>query len=258
MKRKEGAFWIVQALILVGVLALVALPSLNPATSVFSTTKSIVSSSSNSGGGVQSAGASCITVVPYDSLQSQFEGCSYSFSVLFNGDYYTQHFPNGSQEANLGWTLLIEASQGGIPSENVTFGWDPAGPSLPAGERLPGPASSSLFNGGLAIEWRLYNSTDPRLYAWIVTPSVSQPQQSTTVSSSSCPASPWPSNTPISFQPTVEEIEQNPAFMALTNGLCYSYQLSGNATYQSQSFTTFVFNRTTGQSSILAARIRRI
>jgi hypothetical protein len=34
MKRKEGAFWAVQALILVGVLALVALPSTNPSTSV--------------------------------------------------------------------------------------------------------------------------------------------------------------------------------------------------------------------------------
>jgi hypothetical protein len=34
MKRKEGAFWAVQAMIVVGVLALVALPSTNPSTSV--------------------------------------------------------------------------------------------------------------------------------------------------------------------------------------------------------------------------------
>src|SRR5579863_4841168 len=34
MKREEGAFWVVQALIVVGVLALVALPSTNPSTGV--------------------------------------------------------------------------------------------------------------------------------------------------------------------------------------------------------------------------------
>lgn len=247
------ARYLVVALVvaLLAVVAGIALLELRPVTSKSSTTPSVstasnASSSSSGAGRVQSAGASCITVVPYDALQGQFEGCSYSFSVLFNGDDYTQRFPNGTEEVNKGWTLLINASQGGIPSENVTFGWDPAGPNLTSGERLPTPDSSSLFNGNLAIDWGLYNSTDPRLYAWIVTPSVAQPQQSTTASSSSCPASPWPSNTLTSFQPTVKEIEQNPAFLALTNGLCYSFQESGNATYLSQSFTTFVFNQYNG------------
>jgi hypothetical protein len=205
--------------------------------------QSTASSSIQTEGG---ASANCITVVPYDSMQKQFEGCGVAFSVLYNGDYYTQTFPNGTQKANLGWTLLIEASQTGGPSENVTFGWDPAGPSTPSGERLPGPVSSTLFNQSLTMQWRLYNSTSPRLYAWIIAPSPSSSQQTTSGESASCPATSWPSSVSTWYQPVVQQIEQNPAFVTLTNSLCYSFALNANATYQGQSFTTFIFNQYNG------------
>ena len=217
-----------------------------PASASTSTTTSSQSATSSS---IQSQGgmsASCVTVVPYDSMQKQFEGCGYAFSVLVNGDYYTQTFPNGTVKTNLGWTLLIEASQSSGPSENVTFGWDPAGPSTASGERLPAPANSILFDGSLTIQWRLYNSTAPRLYSWIIAPSLSSSQQTTSSQSTSCPATPWPSPVSTSYQPVVQQIEQNPAFVALTNGLCYSFALNGNATYEGQSFTAFVFNQYNG------------
>jgi hypothetical protein len=47
MRREEGAFWVVQALIVVGVLALVALPSTNPSTSVSQTSSSSSTLGSN-------------------------------------------------------------------------------------------------------------------------------------------------------------------------------------------------------------------
>jgi hypothetical protein len=217
-----------------------------PTSTSTSTTKGSQSAKSSSTQSQGSVSASCITVVPYDTMQKQFEGCGGAFSVLYNGDDYTQTFPNGTKKANLGWTLLIEASQSGGPSENVTFGWDPNGPSIGSGERLPGPANSTLFDGSLAIQWRLYNSTAPRLYAWIIAPTASSSHQTSSESSSSCPASPWPNSVSTSYQLAVREIQQNLAFVALTNGLCYSFALSGNATYQGQSFTTFVFNQYNG------------
>ena len=109
-----------------------------PTSTSTSTTSSqgATSSSTRSQGSVS---ASCITVVPYDTMQKmRSKDVADAFSVLYNGDDYTQTFPNGTQKANLGWTLLIEASQSGGPSENVTFGWDPTGPSIGSGERLPG------------------------------------------------------------------------------------------------------------------------
>jgi len=208
------------------------------------------SSQSTTGRSSQSHGAmsaSCITVVPYDSIQKQFGGCGDTFSVLYNGDYYTQTFPNGTQEANLGFTLLIEASQSTGPGENVTFGWDPTGPSTASGERLPGPVSSTLFNGSLTLQWRLYNSTAPRLYAWIIASFPGSSQQTTSSeSTSSCPATSWPSQTSTSYQPVVQQIVQNPAFVALTNDLCYSFTLNYYGSSQGENLTTFVFNQYNG------------
>ena len=222
----------------------------NSASSTSSSGSTTTSSQSTRSSSIQSQGTmstSCITVVPYDSIEKQFGGCVYTLSVLYNGDYYTQKLPNGTMEANLGWTLLIEASQISGPSENVTFGWDPAGPSTASGERLPGPASATLLDGNLTIEWRLYNSTVPRLYAWIITSSPIIFQQTTSSESTSvCQASSWPSQVSTSYQPVVQQIEQNPAFIDLTNGLCYSFTLNYYGESQGESLTTFVFNQYNG------------
>ena len=194
--------------------------------------------------------ASCITVVPYDSIQKQFGGCGYTLSVLFNGAPYAQTLSNGSVETNSGWTLLIEASQNCRcgPSENVTVGWDPAGPSTASGERLPVPASSTLLDGNLTIQWRLYGSAHPLLYAWIIAPTISASQQTTSTesTSTSCPTSSWPSGISTSYQSVVQQIEGNPAFVALTDGLCYSFTLNYSGESAGLGLATFVFNQYNG------------
>jgi len=193
--------------------------------------------------------AGCVTVVPYDSMGKQFAGCGYTFSVLSNGNDYTQILPNGTEVTNLGWTLLIGTSQNCRcgPSENVTFGWDPAGPSTTSGERLPGPVSSTLLDGNLTIQWRLYGSPAPQLYAWLIAYSLSSSQLTTSgESSSACATTSWPSQVSTFYQPVVQQIEQNPAYVALTNGHCYSFTLNGYGVSQGQSLTTFIFNQYNG------------
>ena len=264
LSRGGASPWIIiaaAAIIIVIVASVMLIPGLSSTgtKSVSSSRSSIgtttTSSQSNESTSVQELtpmSASCVTVVPYDSIQKQFAGCGYTFAVLYNGDYYTQKFANGTIETNLGWTLLIEASQNCRcgPSENVTFGWDPAGPLTAAsGERLPAPASSTLLDGNLTIQWRLYGST-PLLYAWIIASTLSAPQQSTTTStestSTSCPTASWPSQISTSYQSVVQEIEQNPAFVALTNRLCYSLTLNDYGESGGQSLTTFIFNQYNG------------
>jgi len=193
-------------------------------------------------------GTDCISVIPYDSIGKQFAGCGYTFSVLYNGDDYTQ-ITNGTETMNLGFTLLIGGSQDCRcgPSENVTFGWDPAGPSTTSGERLPGPPSSTLFDGNLTIQWRLYDSPAPRLYAWLIAYSFASSQQTiSSESSSACATAPWPSQVSTSYQPAVQQIEQDPAYLALANKLCYSFTQNEYGESQGQSLTTFIFNQYNG------------
>lgn len=194
----------------------------------------------------------CVTVVPYDSMQKEFGGCGYTFAVLYNGDDYTQKLPNGTLEANSGWTLLVEVGQscGCGPSENVSVGWDPAGPgSSTLGERLPVPATSTLMNGNLTVQWRLYGSTVPLLYAWIIGSSLaSSPQQTTSTASNPASCSTTSSSTEVSasYQDIVQQIEENPAFLALTDGLCYSFTQNYSGESGGLSLATFVFSQYDG------------
>ncbi len=212
-----------------------------------------VSSEGNGSSQVPEA-VDCVTVVPYDAIQvqRQFAGCGYTFSVPFNGAPFDQTLPNGSVEENSGWTLLIEVSQNCRcgPNENTSFGWDPGGPGGYGGssERLPVPAATTLLDGNVTIQWRLYNTNDtPKLYAWVSASSL--PSSQTTASNStstSCPVSTWPSQASTSYQPIVQQIEQNPAFNALRDGLCYSFTLNYSGEAQGQSLNTFVFNEYNG------------
>ena len=262
LARRGAAPWMIiaaAAIIVVIVASAVLIPGLtsggmksaNSASSNNSGTTTTSSKSTGSGSNQASGSVSCVTVVPYDSIQKQFGGCGYTFAALFNGAPYTQTLSNGSVEMNSGWTLLIEASQNCRcgPSENVTFGWDPAGPVTASGERLPGPASSTLLGGNLTMQWRLYGSTDPLLYAWIFASTISASQETTSTestSATSCTTAPWPSQVSTSYQSVVQQIEQNPAFVALTNGLCYSFTLNYYGESGGQSLTTFVFNQYNG------------
>jgi hypothetical protein len=143
--------------------------------------------------------------------------------------------------------LIIGARQSTGPSENATFGWDPAGPSTASGERLPGQVNSTLFNGTLTIQWRLYNSTTPQLYAWMIASFPGSEQFITGGSAStSCPTASWPSQISTTYQPAVQQIGQNPAFVALTGGLCYSYVGNSYSTSPSGNVTAFFFDRYNG------------
>ena len=99
----------------------------------------------------------------------------------------------------------------------------------------------------MTLQWRLYGST-PQLYAWIIvsTPGASQQTTSTETTSTSCPTASWPSQVSISYQPVVQQIEQNPAFIGLTGGLCYSFTLNYSGVSAGQSLATFVFNQYNG------------
>ena len=211
---------------------------------VTSTTTSSKSATSSSTQPQAGSSAGCVVAVSYDHMLNQFGGCGFYFSVLYNSCCYAQ---NGTKEVNLGWTLILGARQSTGPSENATFGWDPAGPSTASGERLPVPANSTLFNGTLTIQWRLYNSTAPQLYAWIIDTFPVPPQDIASESApTSCPAAPWPSQVSSSYQPAVQQIEQNPAFLALTGGLCYSYTGNSYGTSQGENITSFYFNEYNG------------
>ncbi len=69
-------------------------------------------------------------------------------------------------------------------------------------------------------------------------------------SSTSCRTAPWPNSTSISYRPVVDEIVQDPAFVALTHGLCYSFALTDYGkilnTAQWENFTNFVFDHFDG------------
>src|SRR5580700_7060689 len=69
-------------------------------------------------------------------------------------------------------------------------------------------------------------------------------------SSASCTTAPWPNSTSISYQPVVDEIVQDPAFVTLTHGLCYSFALTDYGkvlnTAQWENFTNFVFDHYNG------------
>jgi hypothetical protein len=192
-------------------------------------------------------GANCVIAVPYDRMQQQFGGCGYYFSVLYNGCCLAQNLANGTEETNLGWTLIVGASQSTGPSENATFGWDPAGPSTASGERLPALVNSTLFNGPLTIQWRLYNSTTPQLYAWMIASFPGSGQFITGGSApTSCPTASWPSQISTVYQPSVQQIGQDPAFLALTDGLCYSYVGNSYSTSPIGNVTAFFFDRYNG------------
>ena len=219
--------------------------STSTSTSSTSSSESSTISSIQSQAGLQ---ASCVTVVPYDYLEPQFGGCGgFYFSVLYNGCCFAQTSPNGSEEINLGWTLILGARQSTGPTENATFGWDPAGPSTSSGERLPDPVNSTLFNGTLTIQWRLYNSTIPLLFAWMT---YSYPGDEQFIANESspapCPTAPWPSQISTSYQPAVQQIEQDPVFAALEGGLCYSYEGNSYGTSHGENLTTFFFNEYNG------------
>jgi hypothetical protein len=220
--------------------------SLSTGTSTSTTTSSQSATSSS----VQSqgvVGANCVIAVPYDRMQQQFGGCGYYFSVLYNGCCLAQNLANGTEETNLGWTLIVGASQSTGPSENATFGWDPAGPSTASGERLPALVNSTLFNGPLTIQWRLYNSTTPQLYAWMIASFPGSGQFITGGSApTSCPTASWPSQISTVYQPSVQQIGQDPAFLALTDGLCYSYVGNSYSTSPIGNVTAFFFDRYNG------------
>jgi hypothetical protein len=229
-------------------------PSPTPASTTSPMTSPITSSTSSSQGAastsIQPQGGSnpsCIAVVPYDSLQPQFGGCGFYFSVPYNGCCFAQSSPNGTGEINLGWTLIITAKQSTGPSENATFGWDPAGPSTSSGERLPAPVNSTLFNGTLTIQWRLYNSTTPQLYAWMT---YSYPGDEQFIANeqnpASCPTAPWPSQVSTFYQPAVQQVEQDPVFAALKGGLCYSYEGNSYGTSPGGNITAFFFDEYNG------------
>lgn len=193
------------------------------------------------------ANAGCITAIPYDNMQKQFGGCGYDFSILYNGCCYGQMSANGTVGLNTGWTLLLEVRQSDGLEQNVSVGWDPAGPGTSSGERLPAPASSDLFNGSLTVQWRLYGSPS-LLYAWIATPAFPNSVLDTTTARApaSCPTTPWPAQASTPYETTVQQIEQNPVFTALTNGNCYTFSLTYYGESQGQSLTTFVFNQYNG------------
>lgn len=265
---KRSLTYVAAAILLAAVLVSAALvlvplsrsPSTVTETSATTTTETTTSTSTNASSqnttssSIQSqnvVGANCIVVVPYDSMQYELGGCGYYISVLYNGCCYAQSSLNGSQEINLGYTLILGVSQSTGPSENATFGWDPSGPSTASGERLPAPVNSTLFNGTLTIEWRLYNSTTPVLYAWIID-SFPVPEQfiANKPSSTSCPTAPWPNQTSTTYQPAVQQIEQDPAFIALMGGHCYSY--GGNNSYgtaHGENLTSFSFSEYNGTIS---------
>jgi len=224
--------------------------SLTTSSTTNSTTNSTSSSQTTTSRSMQRQGgsnSSCIAVVPYDSLQPQFGGCGFYFSVLYNGCCLTRSSPNGTEETSLGWTLILGVRQSAGPSENATFGWDPAGPSASSGETLPAPVNSTLFNGTLTIHWRIYNSTTPRLYAWMT---YSYPGDEQFIAnqpnSASCPTAPWPNQVSTFYQPEVQQIEQNPVFAALKGGLCYSYTGNSYGTSAAGNITAFFFDEYNG------------
>ena len=72
-------------------------------------------------------------------------------------------------------------------------------------------------------------------------------------STTSCPPISWANVTdasPISYQPAVQQIAQDPAFVSLTHGLCYSFALTDYGkvlnTAQWENFTSFVFDHFNG------------
>ena len=72
-------------------------------------------------------------------------------------------------------------------------------------------------------------------------------------SSTSCPPIQWTNSSgaaSVSYQPAVEQIAQDPAFVALTHGLCYSFALTDYGkvlnTAQWEDFTNFVFDHYNG------------
>ncbi len=229
--------------------SLIAAAYLRTSQTPTSTSTSTTSSQSATSSSIQplSSSASCVIAAPYDSIQELRGGCGYYFSVSYNGCCYAQKLANGSEETNLGWTLIIGASQSTGPGENATFGWDSAGPSTASGERLPSPVNSTLFNGTLTIEWRLYNSTTPVLYAWIIDSYRGyEPFIASKPTSTFCPTTSWPNQISTSYQPAVQQIEQNPAFVALTGGLCYPYTGNSYGSSQGENLTSFFFNEYNG------------
>jgi hypothetical protein len=72
-------------------------------------------------------------------------------------------------------------------------------------------------------------------------------------SSTSCPPIRWTNSSgaaSVSYQPAVEQIARDPAFVALTHGLCYSFALTDYGkvlnTVQWENLTNFVFDRYNG------------
>lgn len=76
---------------------------------------------------------------------------------------------------------------------------------------------------------------------------------STSDISTSCPPITWTNSSgaaTVSYQPAVEQIGQDPAFVSLTHGLCYSYALTDYGkvlnTARWENFTNFVFDHFNG------------
>ena len=83
----------------------------------------------------------------------------------------------------------------------------------------------------------------------VATSSMANGNSSILQSTPSCPPISWANVTnasPISYQPVVEQIVQDPSFLALTNGLCYSFALNYYGLSQGESLTTFVFDHFNG------------
>lgn len=81
------------------------------------------------------------------------------------------------------------------------------------------------------------------------TSSATSTASSVVESNASCQTS-WPNSTSASYQPVVQKIEQYPAFVSLTDGLCYSFALTDYGKVlnsgQWESLTNFVFDHFNG------------